>query len=55
MVKPNKTTIETVKTVVIAVLITGAVAFVLGVQYNQRQTAQTDARVQAVSEQLKAE
>lgn len=55
MVKPNKQTVETVKTVLIAVLVTGVVAFVAGMQYNASQTAKADARVQGAVEQLKAE
>jgi len=55
MVKPNKQTVETVKTVLIAVLVTGVIAFVAGMQYNVRQTAKNDARVQSAVQQLKAE
>jgi hypothetical protein len=55
MQKINKQTVETVKTVVIAVLITGAVAFVGGMKFNASQNAQAEARVQSAVQQLKAE
>ena len=55
MPKINKTTIETVKTVVIAVLVTAVIMFVTGMQYQARQTAKTDAKVATTVEQLKAE
>lgn len=55
MPKINKQTVETVKTVVIAVLVTGAIAFVAGMQYNARENAQADARVNAAVQQLKSE
>lgn len=53
--KINKETVETVKTVVIAVLVTGVVMFVAGMQYQARQTARSEVRVQQAVEQLKAE
>lgn len=55
MPKINKQTVETVKTVVIAVLITGAIAFVGGMKFNASQNAQADARVNAAVQQLKSE
>jgi hypothetical protein len=48
--KVPKQTIETTKTVVIAVLITGVIAFVGGMQYQSSLQAQTNAQVkQAVA------
>lgn len=50
MPKLNKQTVETAKTVVIAVLITGIVAFIGGMKYAQHQEARvTQAAVTAVT------
>lgn len=45
MTKPSKTTVETVKTVLIAVLVTGVVAFIGGMHYQSAQNAQVKAAV----------
>ncbi len=49
MTKPNKNTIETIKTVVIAVLITAIVAFIGGMVYANKQHDVVDAAVQAAT------
>lgn len=52
MTKPSKQSIETAKTVVIAVLITAIVAFVGGMKYHAHQTAQVrSAVIEATSKQ----
>lgn len=45
MTMPKKQTVETVKTVVIAVLVTAIIAFVGGMRYHARETAQVKAAV----------
>lgn len=47
MNKINKSTIETVKTVLISVLVTGILAFVGGMHYANAQHAKTTQAVQA--------
>jgi type II secretory pathway pseudopilin PulG len=47
MPKLNKGTLETVKTVLIAVLITGIVAFVAGTRYQASQDTRVTAQVAA--------
>ncbi len=50
----NKQVIETVKTVVIAVLITGVVAFVCGMNYQSNRQAEVQSAVeQAQSTEVK--
>lgn len=43
MPKLNKTAVETTKTVVIAILVTGIGAFIGGMQYQERISAQVHA------------
>jgi uncharacterized protein (UPF0333 family) len=51
MTKPSKQAIETVKTVVIAVLVTSIVAFVAGMRYQANVHSSTEAKVsQAVAQ-----
>jgi hypothetical protein len=45
----NRGVIETVKTIVIAVLVTAIVAFVGGVKYEQFNTGRIDSAVKAVA------
>lgn len=49
-VKPVKQsrTIETIKTIVIAILITAVVAFIAGMRYAESEQAKVDAAVKAV-------
>jgi uncharacterized protein YpmB len=54
MAKLNKTTIETIKTVVISVLITAIVAFVGGVMYANQTNNDKAAAVNAASAQVTA-
>lgn len=49
MTKPSKSSVETVKTVLIAVLVTGIVAFVAGMQFANRNNAQVNAKLEAVA------
>lgn len=46
---PTKSTVETVKTVVIAVLVTGIIAFVSGMHYEKSVQGNIDVKVQAVT------
>ncbi len=46
--KPSKTTIETIKTVIIAVLITGIIAFVGGMKYEAHNNQKVESAVKAV-------
>lgn len=49
MKKPNKNTIETVKTIVISVLVTAIVAFVGGMKFQDHQQAMVNDAVKNVS------
>lgn len=52
MAKLNKSTVETIKTVVIAVLVSSIVAFIAGNVYANKQNGKLEAaRVQAVATQ----
>lgn len=52
MSKLNKGTVETIKTVVIAVLVTAVVAFIGGMQYAQRQEARVNNAVKSAQAQV---
>lgn len=54
MKAPKKQTIETVKTVLIAVLVTAILAFVAGIHYADSQHSRVDAAVSAVSTEAPA-
>lgn len=45
MTKPSKTTVETVKTVIIAVLVTAVVAFLGGMHYQNKINVQVKSAV----------
>lgn len=49
MKKPNKTAIETVKTVTIAILVTAIIAFISGVAYANKQRSQVDQTINALT------
>ena len=49
MKKINKTTVETVKTVLIAILVTAVVAFIAGMRYADNQNAKVQAAVKEVA------
>lgn len=49
----NKTQIETIKTITIAILITGIVAFVAGMRYQASQDMQVKSAVQAATQEVK--
>lgn len=49
MKKINKQSVETFKTVVIAILITAVIAFVAGMQYANKQNAKVEAAVKEVA------
>jgi hypothetical protein len=44
-IKPKKQTIETIKTVTIAVLVTAVIAFIAGVQYQESRQHEIDTAV----------
>lgn len=46
---------ETLKTVVITVLVTFQIAFIAGITYNQKQTEATENKINAAVTELKAE
>ena len=46
---------ETIKTIVITVLVTAQVAFLAGIYYNQRQNDHVENKIQAATQELKAE
>lgn len=48
MKKINKQSVETFKTVLIAILITGVIAFVAGMRYANEQNAKVEAAVKNV-------
>lgn len=48
-VKPNPKTIETLKTVVIAVLVTGILAFVAGMKYQANTNSQVHSQAKALA------
>lgn len=50
MSKPSKGTIETIKTVIISVLVTGIIAFIGGMQYAQHQQSVLETAVQTAVE-----
>ena len=46
---------ETIKTIVITVLVTAQVAFLAGIYYNQRQNEHIETKVNSAVSELKAE